>query len=565
MTIKTTLKLLSAGMLALMFLTPLPSKAQDDTASAPVNAPVADFNDQPTDADQLSAVVEEIRSLRKLLSEIRGDVAVLRKALEKRANVSRSAKKPLPFVIPPDVHAKIRIPARQSVLLDEGKPVLRIAVADPGTVDVVQFTPEQIGLVGMKPGTTTVTVWFDDSRDPLIMLATVFEAPVEPVAIDVSNSPAQSQVHKSIEQALDEQAEVDAIDQPLIDVIRQLRDGTGQNFAIDLPALEEEGVTTSTAVSLQLRGVTLRSALKILLSEFNLTWIVENEVIKITSVTRAMGTLDVRAYRVGGLLMPDEDKEQQLERLIELVQSTIEPDSWDELGGPGTIRSFPGGDSIFVRQHQSIHHRIELLLFSMGRLMGQSPSATTQSQPDGAKTDRQTVSSHVTAEHVYTAKRRPPGGWTGRERSLTTIDPSDGRVLRVESGREVPEVATRVPRVQVAEGLYVELPSRNTPPRSGVPVGMRLYKPSPELVRVFSKEGSSSIDDLHGLLAHIKATINPDSWTLPDTKTDVVFGNQIAIYHTLGTHDRISRLLKRMEAEAPIEDFKLQPAAVEKR
>ncbi|MGZ0175228.1 MAG: pilus assembly protein N-terminal domain-containing protein [Planctomycetales bacterium] len=190
MIIKTTLRLLSVAMLSLMFLTPLPSKAQDDTASAPVNAPVVDFNDQPTDAGQLSAVVEEIRSLRKLFSEIRGDVAVLRKALEKRANVSRSAKKPLPYVIPPDAHAKIRIPARQSVLLDEGKPVARIAVADPGTVDVVQFTPEQIGLVGMKPGTTTVTVWFDDSRDPLIMLVTVYEAAAEPVSINVSNSPA---------------------------------------------------------------------------------------------------------------------------------------------------------------------------------------------------------------------------------------------------------------------------------------------------------------------------------------------------------------------------------------
>jgi hypothetical protein len=305
MTNTTKMKLTVAVMLTLILLMPLSSKAQDDAASGPANPAVADINDKPSDADQLSSVVDEIRSLRKLLGEIRGDVAVLREALEKRANVSNSAKKPLPYAIEsmPDIQTTIRIPARQSVLLDEGKPIARIAVADPATVDVVQFTPEQIGLVGMKPGTTTVTVWFDDSRDPLIMLATVFEAPVEPVSIDVSNSPAQSQVHKSIEQALDEQAEINAIDQPLIDVIRQLRDGTGQNFAIDLPAIEEEGVATSTAVSLQLRGVTLRSALKILLSEFNLTWIVENEVIKITSVTRAMGTLDVRAYRVGGLLM----------------------------------------------------------------------------------------------------------------------------------------------------------------------------------------------------------------------------------------------------------------------
>jgi hypothetical protein len=187
---------------------------------------------------------------------------------------------------------------------------------------------------------------------------------------------------------LDEQAEVDAIDLPLIEVIRQLRDRSGQNIAIDMTALEAEGNTTNTPVSLQLSGVTLRSALKILLSEFNLTWTVENEVILITSVTRAMGTLDVRAYRVGALLMPDEDKEQQLERLIELIQLTIEPDSWNEVGGHGSIKAFPGGDSIFVRQHRPIHHRIELLLRSMGRLTSPSPGVKIQSQSDRAKTDR---------------------------------------------------------------------------------------------------------------------------------------------------------------------------------
>lgn len=31
------------------------------------------------------------------------------------------------------------------------------------------------------------------------------------------------------------------------------------------------------------------------------------------------------------------------EALIELIQSTVEPDSWDEVGGPGAIAEFPGG------------------------------------------------------------------------------------------------------------------------------------------------------------------------------------------------------------------------------
>ena len=574
MTNTTKMKLTVAVMLTLILLMPLSSKAQDDAASGPANPAVADINDKPSDADQLSSVVDEIRSLRKLLGEIRGDVAVLREALEKRANVSNSAKKPLPYAIEsmPDIQTTIRIPARQSVLLDEGKPIARIAVADPATVDVVQFTPEQIGLVGMKPGTTTVTVWFDDSRDPLIMLATVFEAPVEPVSIDVSNSPAQSQVHKSIEQALDEQAEINAIDQPLIDVIRQLRDGTGQNFAIDSPAIEEEGVTTNTKVNLQLRGVTLRSALKILLSEFRLTWIVENEVLKITSVTRAMGTLDVRAYRVGGLLMPGEDKEQQLERLIELVQSTIEPSSWDVAGGQGTIKAFLGGDSLVVRQHQNIHHRIGLLLPSMSRLVSRAATSIDDLKPsaDGRtpqvhfhrsgakeKNSERVNTMFITSSPSTILPRRGGASAIGSRRS------TDGRPMRL-GGVDSRGRAATPPPVSISEGRYVERPEA-APPQVGVVTLTKLYKPAPELIRVFSKEGSSRIDDLHELLNHIRAAINPDSWNLQDAKADVVFGDQIAIRHTPGTHDRISRLLKRMEAEAPVEDFKLQPAAIEKR
>lgn len=566
MTNTTDTLLCRTGILVLMMSAPLSLTAQDDSSAKPANSLVAAAAAQPADADELSAIVDEIRSLKTLLGEIRGDVAKLREALEDRENASAAPGKPKPYAIElmPEIKSEVRIPARQSVLFDEGRPVARIAIADPKTVEVVQFTPEQIGLVGMKPGVTTVTVWFDDERTPAILLVTVYESKNEPLSIDLSSTPKQSRARQSIEEALDEQTEVDAIDQPLIEVIRQLRIKTGQNFAIDLPAIEEEGITTSTAVNIKLSGVTLRSALKILLGEFNLTWVVEDEVIKITSMTRAMGTLDVRAYRVGALLMPDEDKEQQLERLIELVQTTIEPNSWQEVGGLGSIKSFPGGDSIFIRQHQSVHHRLELLLRSMERLMAPSTSSKIQSQSNRATSDQQSAKSNVVIEHVLTDKL-PLGGPMASERLVTTIDPGDGRVLRVENGRRASQVVTRQPRVQVAEGLYVELPSQKIPVRSGIPMLMRVYKPSPELVRVFSKEGSSRIDDLHGLLAHIKATINPDSWTLPDAKTDVVFDNQILIFHTLGTHERIARLLKRMEAEAPVEDFKLQPAAIQKR
>lgn len=553
-----------AMTLTLVLLMPFSLVAQDEPSNGAVDSAVAEFDGEFSDASQLSSVVDEI--LRKLLGEIRGDVAVLRKAAEKRADVSTREKKSLSGDVKsaPDIKSKILIPARQSVLLDEGKRISRVDVADLTTVNPIPVTAEQIRLVGMKSGTTTVTVWFDGSRDPLIILASVFEAPVEPVSLDVSHSLAQSQVYQSIEEALDEQTEIDAIDLPLIEVIRQLQDASGQNIVIDLPAIEEEGVTTSTVVNLQLRGVTLRSALKILLSEFNLTWVVENEVIKITSVMRAMGALDVRAYRVGRLLVAGEDKDQQLDHLIELVQSTIEPDSWDEVGGPGSIKSFPGGNSVFVRQHQSVHHRIELLLTSMGRLMNPSSNAETPLQDDGAALERNALDVKVANGFSQTTVKdeTSPEIW----HPLTTTRPSNGRVSRFEMDRLKlkPKVASGPPRVQVTEGLYIET-GTETASQGTVPMVLKMYQPSPELLLVFSRKGSSKVDDLHSLITHLKSEINPESWKSPRPKADVVFGDRIVIFHTPGTHDRVSRLLERMQKDAPVEDFKLEPVEIERR
>lgn len=56
-------------------------------------------------------------------------------------------------------------------------PIARIAIADPSVVDVVQYSPNEIGIIGMGFGTTTLTLWFDNSRDPLIYLVEVIPDP----------------------------------------------------------------------------------------------------------------------------------------------------------------------------------------------------------------------------------------------------------------------------------------------------------------------------------------------------------------------------------------------------
>jgi pilus assembly protein CpaC len=56
-------------------------------------------------------------------------------------------------------------------------PIARIAIADPLVVDVVQYSPNEIGIIGMSLGTTTLMMWFDNTRDPLIYLVEVIPDP----------------------------------------------------------------------------------------------------------------------------------------------------------------------------------------------------------------------------------------------------------------------------------------------------------------------------------------------------------------------------------------------------
>ncbi len=54
--------------------------------------------------------------------------------------------------------------------------------------------------------------------------------------------------------------------------------------------------------------------------------------------------------------------------LIELITSTVQPDSWDGLGGAGTVRSFDNTLSLVVRQTQAVHDEIADLLAQLRRL-----------------------------------------------------------------------------------------------------------------------------------------------------------------------------------------------------
>ncbi|HET6884120.1 MAG TPA: VWA domain-containing protein, partial [Pirellulales bacterium] len=104
--------------------------------------------------------------------------------------------------------------------------------------------------------------------------------------------------------ALDEKTELDFAEQPLTDVIDYLKQRHDIEIQLDQKALTDAGVGTDTPISRSIKGITLRSALKLLLSELDLTYIIRNEVLMITSKTEAESMLSTRVYPVADLVIP---------------------------------------------------------------------------------------------------------------------------------------------------------------------------------------------------------------------------------------------------------------------
>ncbi|HLJ94322.1 MAG TPA: hypothetical protein VKU02_14140 [Gemmataceae bacterium] len=122
------------------------------------------------------------------------------------------------------------------------------------------------------------------------------------------------------------------------DVIDYLQTVTGLPIAVHRTALEAVGVSYDTPVTLQIKGVALRSVLRKILNELGLAYVVKDETLQVVTAEEARATLVVRVHYIGDLLFGGELARQiQAAQLIELITSTIEPQSWQGHGGSGKI------------------------------------------------------------------------------------------------------------------------------------------------------------------------------------------------------------------------------------
>ena len=233
---------------------------------------------------------------------------------------------------------------------------------------------------------------------------------------------------------------------PLAEVLRTLGTVSGVPIYIDQQAIAEARVNIDEPITLDLpQPVMLRSALQLILERFGLTWMIEDEVLKITSRAKRDTHVHIVTYKVADLVTPIpnflggyEDglagamraayqnsalttnvnlspmsaidlaaakngtgagqlnpntlaqygapfqspvgsgsmsplggggaAIADFDSLIDLIQTTIAPDTWDSVGGPSTIKEYRANLTLVVSTTTDIHEQIADLLASLRRL-----------------------------------------------------------------------------------------------------------------------------------------------------------------------------------------------------
>lgn len=172
---------------------------------------------------------------------------------------------------------------------------------------------------------------------------------------------AESDALGAIEQALAGHTDDrwDFVETPLRDVVRHVQVSLGVPVAIDVVALEEAGFDLDTPVTFGGQGERVAPALHRMLEPLGLAITIADEAVLVTSMEAAHERLVPRMYPVPcGLGAADADA------LVDLVQSTVDVDTWETVGGFAVIRFLgpPGSPLMVITQTLAGHDRVESLL-----------------------------------------------------------------------------------------------------------------------------------------------------------------------------------------------------------
>jgi hypothetical protein len=203
----------------------------------------------------------------------------------------------------------------------------------------------------------------------------------------------RSTKEKAIEYRLRQPISVCFKDVPLKQALKDLSVHSGIQAIPDLVAFEKARIDLDAPISISVENTEMKSVLNLILKKMELRFIIQNDVLLITTADRN-GRMTRVTYPVADLVAPTPVFEGQAagttreELLMDLIKDNVAKDSWERMGGAGSMQYFPLGKALVVTQHQEAHEEIQLLLASIRKLNELSVEVETrvvQMSPDMAK------------------------------------------------------------------------------------------------------------------------------------------------------------------------------------
>jgi hypothetical protein len=170
--------------------------------------------------------------------------------------------------------------------------------------------------------------------------------------VDLSGaSPNEERIKNILRSPL--RAPIEALQEPLADLVSQLSMDHDIPILFDIQALDNAGISPDHEISLPAIGdISLRSALRLMLRQVeHAAYIIEDEVLLITTTDKANAKLTTRIYDVSNLGIAHEE-------IAEKMPDVVCHDTWQTNGsGEGEVICI-GQKTIAVLQTQSVHEQV---------------------------------------------------------------------------------------------------------------------------------------------------------------------------------------------------------------
>lgn len=139
-----------------------------------------------------------------------------------------------------------------------------------------------------------------------------------------STNVGREKAKERLESALTQSSEIEFIKAPLKESIDFLADLHNVTIILDDAALSDEGISGDEPVNRTLSDVTLESTLNIILDPLGITWVIEDEVMKITTVGVMQNRLETRVYDI----QLSGDDRATLDSLSKMIPEACGPGTW---------------------------------------------------------------------------------------------------------------------------------------------------------------------------------------------------------------------------------------------